>query len=166
MDGIKRFMVEHGCHPVPGWPVALLRIALGVLFVKASWGKVMSGGDWTPLRFLEHHISEGNTFAFFRPFVEGVAIPNHVLFGYLVAYGELFIGIALILGVMTRLASLFGILMMFSFVWTKGLAFWSAGNYDALWIMMFATLMFCGAGRVLGIDRVLFARFGDKRWLW
>lgn len=149
---------------LPGWPVALLRISLGVLLLRAGWRKASTWGEWTPLGFLERNLSQDNVFGFFRPFIEHVAIPYHQVFGFLVAWGELLVGIALIIGALTRLSAFFGLVMLFSFLWTKGLAFWVGSNYDALWILILATLMFTGAGRVLGIDRLLLARFGERGW--
>jgi thiosulfate dehydrogenase [quinone] large subunit len=146
--------------------VAALRIAIGVLMLKASWGKVTSWGAWTPQGFLQRNLDQERTFAFFRPFVEHVALPYHQAFGWMVAWGELLVGISLIVGALTRLSAFFGLVMLFSFMWAKGLAFWVGSNYDALWILILATVMFTGAGRVLGVDRLLLRRYGNRWYLW
>lgn len=166
MESVKQLLCRHACQPLTGWPVALLRIATGIMFVRASWGKVTSWGGFTPEGFVQRNLEEGNAFGFMVPFLENVVLKMPGVFGILVAWGELLLGLALILGALTRLSAFFGIVMMFSFLWTKGLTFWAANNYDAMWILILATLMFCGAGRVLGVDRWLHERFGNKPLLW
>lgn len=44
-------------------------------------------------------------------FIENVALPNAQVFSYLVAFGELLVGVGLILGFLTNIALLAGILM-------------------------------------------------------
>lgn len=48
--------------------------------------------------------------------VQDVFLPNATLFSYLVAYGELLVGLALILGIFTHFAALMGVLMNLSFL--------------------------------------------------
>lgn len=48
--------------------------------------------------------------------VQNVFLPNATLFSYLVAYGELLVGIALFLGIFTHFAALMGILMNLSYL--------------------------------------------------
>ncbi len=43
-------------------------------------------------------------------------LPNATLFGYLVAYGEFLVGLALILGIFTRFAAVMGVLMNLSYL--------------------------------------------------
>lgn len=48
--------------------------------------------------------------------VQNVFLPNATLFSYLVAYGELLVGIALILGIFTHFAALMGVLMNLAYL--------------------------------------------------
>ena len=50
------------------------------------------------------------------PFLENVALPNAKLFSYLVAYGEVLVGLGLILGLLTGIAAFFGSVMNASFL--------------------------------------------------
>ncbi len=52
----------------------------------------------------------------YAAFIQNVALPNDVLFSYLVSFGEVAVGLGLILGVLTPLAILFGILMNFNYL--------------------------------------------------
>src|ERR671939_1895512 len=48
--------------------------------------------------------------------VRDVFLPNATLFSYLVAFGELLVGIALIVGIFTHFAALMGVIMNLSFL--------------------------------------------------
>lgn len=50
-------------------------------------------------------------------FIENVALPNAALFSYLVVFGEIAAGAALLLGLLTRLAALGGVIMNLAFLW-------------------------------------------------
>src|SRR5690606_13786376 len=52
----------------------------------------------------------------YAAFLENVALPNATLFSYLVAYGELLVGLGLIVGLLTGIAAFFGSLMNISFL--------------------------------------------------
>ncbi|HWP95135.1 MAG TPA: DoxX family membrane protein [Gammaproteobacteria bacterium] len=150
---------------LPGWPLALLRMAIGAMFIKAGAGKVAAGEGFAARLpdFFARHAAE--TFDFYRPFVEAVVLPHAGVFAALVAWGELALGLALVFGALTRLASFFGLVMVLNFWFAKGEAFWSAGNHDSLCILIFGVLMFTAAGRVFGLDAWL-ARRWPNRWLW
>lgn len=48
--------------------------------------------------------------------VQNVFMPNATLFSYMVAYGELLVGIALIIGIFTRFSALMGVIMNLSYL--------------------------------------------------
>ncbi|MDX1745354.1 MAG: DoxX family protein [Halobacteriales archaeon] len=73
----------------------------------------------------------------------------------LIPVGEVLIGLGLILGCLTRLASFFGAFMMFFFyfgeeAWRRGFV-----NGDLFGLVLFLTLVVFGAGRVWGLDAVI-----------
>lgn len=150
---------------IPGWPLALLRIYVGVYFLIASWGKVMRGADFPKVLpgFFENFA--GKTPAFYQAFLDAVVLPNVTLVGYLVAYGELALGLALIAGFMTRLASILGIFMVLNFSLAKGLSPWLNLDHDWVLIWIFLIFVFTGAGRVLGLDARMHRQKPNK-WLW
>ena len=148
---------------LPGWPFALLRIGVGVMFFRAGVDKVTRGEAWhdSVAMWIERHFDQA--FGFYRGFLEHVALPHHGLFAELVRWGELMLGVALILGLATRYAAVAGAVMMLNFWFAKAKEepFWSASNYDALLILILLALAISSAGRVLGLDQH-FAR----RWPW
>lgn len=52
----------------------------------------------------------------YAAFLQNFVLPNARIFSYLVAYGELLVGIALIVGAFTGIAAFFGILMNFNYL--------------------------------------------------
>jgi uncharacterized membrane protein YphA (DoxX/SURF4 family) len=141
------------------WPIVLLRVYAGIFFLKYGTGKVQRGKDFAEglAGFVSSNLE--NCFGFFRPFLESVVLPNKLLFAYLVAWGELLIGITLILGLATRYAAIAGAVMVSAFWFTKGQAFLAAQNQDSIWLMIFILIAGVHAGRVFGLDARLADRF-------
>lgn len=148
----------------PGWPVVLLRLYAGGLFAAFGWKKIAGGRfpEFLP-RFLEGQA--GKAPDWYAAFIDAVVLPNAALFGYLVMYGELLVGLALILGIVTRVAALVGLFIVLNFHFVKGLDFFVPSNYDSLWAVVFVVLAFTCAGRVLGLDAALHRRY-PKNLLW
>jgi thiosulfate dehydrogenase (quinone) large subunit len=139
---------------VAGWPLALLRIGIGALFLIAGLGKFEHMGHWPAgmLAFLSG--VEKTTFPFYSGFIL-VEKAHYELFAWLVALGEMGVGAALMLGACTRLAAAVGAFMVFNYWFAKGGSFWDPAGHDDLYIMIFLVLMFTGAGRILGLDHFL-----------
>jgi len=102
--------------------LAIIRLYLGYHWLTAGWGKITGGG------FDASGYSQGaiaNTGgdhptvqAWWGTFLETVALPGTDIFSFVVMWGELLVGIALILGVFTNFAALMGIIMNFAFVFS------------------------------------------------
>ena len=93
-----------------------------------------------------------NSFAFYRPFIETVVLPNKTLFAALVAWGELAVGLALVVGLATRYASAFGAILVLNFWFAKGLPVLAGTNHDFVWFVIFVVLGMVPAGRIAGLD--------------
>ena len=52
----------------------------------------------------------------YATFLENSVLPNAKLFAFMVAYGELLVGLGLVFGLLTGIAAFFGALMNFSFL--------------------------------------------------
>ncbi|MGI1658762.1 MAG: DoxX family membrane protein [Desulfitobacterium sp.] len=93
----------------------------------------------------------------YATFIENVALPNATFFGYIVAWGELLVGLGLILGFLTSLALLAAILMNLSYL--------LAGAVSTNPVMLFweGVLLWAGAAAYYwGVDRVFLPRW--KKW--
>ena len=139
---------------VPGWPFAVFRIAYGLLFLDMALQKA----PWINYGWLEGFIRKeiaNPAFGWYAGFLQHVVLPNFALFALQTFVIELALGVALLFGILTRLAGAAG------FLWQVNIAlgaFNVPGEWYWLWPLL-ALPLFCfaaaGAGRVLGVDRVL-----------
>jgi thiosulfate dehydrogenase [quinone] large subunit len=140
------------------WPIILLRVYTGVFFTYFGFRKISGGNFAEGLGgFVGSQLE--NSAGFIRPFLESVVLPNKGLFAFLVSWGELAIGIALIVGFATRWAGIAGAVMVAAFWATKGQGLLDAQNHDAVWFVIFVVLAGLHAGRVMGVDEKLATRF-------
>ena len=133
------------------WPIAVLRMYAGSFFAWHGFGK-LSNGDFTAGMegFLTGRLE--SSFSFYRPFIEYVVLPNKELFAALVAWGELAVGLALVVGLATRYAALAGAFLALNFWFAKGEGFLAGSNHDVVWIMIMLVLALVPAGRIAGLD--------------
>ena len=111
--------------------MAVLRIAVGLLFLIFGEYKVF-GTEFTfhgGFQFwIQKFLTEG-AYPFMIAILRGFVLPHATPIAFLVAYGELAIGIALVLGILVRPASAFGLLYMLALLFSSnypgaGAPFW------------------------------------------
>lgn len=106
---------------------AIVRIYLGWLWLRAGWGKILNpnwvGADAGTavsgyLRgALGRATGENPTVSgWYAWMIERIFLPNATLMSYLVAWGEVLVGIALIVGFLTGISAFLGGLMNVSFL--------------------------------------------------
>jgi hypothetical protein len=139
---------------VPGWPLALFRIAYGLLYLDMALQKAPWAGYGWLRGFIEKEIAHP-TFGWYVAFLQDVVLANFALFGLQTFVVELTLGVTLLLGALTRLAGVVG------FLWQVQIAL-GAFNVPGEWYWIWPLLtlpLFCfaftGAGRVLGLDHWL-----------
>lgn len=140
------------------WPITLLRVYTGVFFLYYGFGKIRNPDFAEGLAGFVGGRLEGSV-AFVRPFLESVVLLNKGLFAFLVSWGELAIGLALIMSLATRWASVAGAIMGAAFWATKGQGFLDAQNHDVIWFMIFVVLVTVHAGWVHSVEERLADRF-------
>ena len=109
-----------------------LRIAVGALFLIFGQYKVFGtqfsrgGGlqSWIN-EFLDHH----GAYPFMVPVLRGFVLLHGTAIGFLVAYGELAIGLGLVLGFLVRTASVCGIIYMLALLFSSNYP----GPHAAFW---------------------------------
>lgn len=163
--GIARFLFGDA-RLSPLWLV--LRIYLGWHWLEAGWGKLTNpAGVWVGDKagvaisgFLSGALKKTtgdhpDVTGWYAWFIQNVALPNAKVFSYLVTFGEILVGIALIIGLFTGLAAFFAGLM--------NAAFLLAGTVSANpWMFIVATwlvLAWRTAG-YLGLDYFVLPRLG------
>ena len=101
--------------------MAVLRIAVGLLFLIFGEYKVF-GTEFTLHGgfqiWIQKFLTEG-AYPFVIPILRGFVLPHATPIAFLVAYGELAIGIALVLGVLVRPASACGLLYMLTLLFSS-----------------------------------------------
>lgn len=124
--------------------LAALRIAIGAFFCVFGADKVfgaeftLHGGFQDGVRGF---LSSGSAFPFIRPLLAGILTRCATPTAFLVAYGELAIGLSLITGLLSRVASIFGLVLML-FLWFSGgypgphAAFWSYWAASENWTIL------------------------------
>ncbi|MHA6250811.1 DoxX family protein [Oceanobacillus sp. CAU 1775] len=127
--------------------LTVLRIYIGYKWLTAGLGKLKmdtfdAGG------FIMMAAESSTTPAWWQSFLHTVAVPNTELFSFMVMWGEVLVGAALILGVFTNFAALMGISMNLSFLFS------GAGLLDAQMAILTVFIVITGtnAGRY-GLDR-------------
>src|SRR5271168_3946370 len=95
--------------------LALLRIGVGTFFLIFGEYKVF-GTQFTlhgGFQFwINKFLQEGGAYPFIAPTLRSFVLPHATPIAFLVAYGELAIGIALVLGILVRPASIGGLIFM------------------------------------------------------
>ena len=119
--------------------IAGLRIAVGCLFLIFGQYKVFGtqftlhgGFEFWINRFLQN----GEAYPFMVPVLQGFVLPHATAIAFLVAYGELAIGLALTLGILVRTASAFGLVFMLSLLFSSNYP----GAHAPLWQYFGASL--------------------------
>lgn len=109
------------------WLWLLARVYVGWIWLEAGWGKINNPvwvGDQAGVAvtgFLNGALAKTagahpDVSSWYAWFINNVALGNATIFSYLVAYGEVAVGLALIVGFMTGIAAFFGALMNFNFL--------------------------------------------------
>lgn len=146
--------------------LAGLRIAVGALFLIFGQYKVfgnrftLGGGfRWWIERFLQ----DGSAYPFMVPLLQRFVLPHAIVIAFLVAYGELAIGLALVCGVWVRTASAFGLVYMLSLLFSSNYPgarvplweyFGSSLDHSVL-ALCFLTFISSRSDKVLSINKYL-----------
>ncbi len=100
--------------------LAVLRMGAGILFLIFGEYKVF-GAQFTlhgGFQFWINRFLEDGAYPFMKPVLKNFVLPHATPIAFLVAYGELCIGLSLISGILVRTASLFGLIFMISLMFS------------------------------------------------
>lgn len=158
-----------------GWLV-VLRVVVGAWFLKAVWTKLTVAYLWGTLPYLAvsprflgfqpRRVAEfaaGNPVGWYREFLEANVLPYASLFATLQAYGEVCVGIGLVLGLLTPFSAFVGLFLAVNYgLATQWMSFGQQG-FHTLLVTSMVILLGSAAGRRWGLDAWLRARAG--RWV-
>lgn len=146
---------------LPPWLIATLRICMGWLFAWNGWLHI-SDKDWSAISYIQRTNTFESLYAWFtKPDIfEWVHFLN--------SWGILVLGVCLIIGFSTRLASIFGIIAVtlyyipligkFPFL-TNGSLFISEHIF---YILILLALIFLNAGQYFGFGKKLIVRVAES----
>jgi thiosulfate dehydrogenase (quinone) large subunit len=115
-----------------------LRVAIGILFLIFGEYKVY-GTQFTIGGGFQHWINRflaDGAYPFMVPVLKNFVLPHATPIAFLVAYGEVAIGVALVLGIMVRAASVFGVIYMLTLLLSANYP----GPHAAFWQYFGASL--------------------------
>lgn len=148
------------------WVWFVLRVYVGWQWLIAGWSKIHSPA-WTGpgagkavsgFVFGALEKTQGahpDVAAWYAGFLENMVLPNAELFSYIVSYGELLVGVGLILGAFTGIAAFFGAFMNVNYLFAGTVS----TNPILFLIELFLILAWRTAGWI-GLDRYLLPLLG------
>ena len=164
-------MTQNDVMDYPDRWLAVLRVAVGLWFIKAIWTKWVLLAGILPIpiatdrwigvmpKILAGYVAV-NPLNWYQSFLQDSVIPNAILFGHLTAIGEGLVGIGLTFGLLTRFSAAGGLFLLLAYeLAALGLPFPQHGLRWFMIIMMVA-FFFARAGNVWGVDARLCQRIG------
>ncbi|MDE2311893.1 MAG: DoxX family membrane protein [Patescibacteria group bacterium] len=148
------------------WLWLIIRLYVGWQWLEAGWSKLGSPA-WTGNQtgaalqgFLNGALAKTagahpDVQGWYAVFLKGFVMNHAASFSYLVTYGELLVGLALILGVFTGIAAFFGAFMNMNYLF--------AGTVSVNPLLFLLGLFLILAWRIAGwygLDRFVLPRFG------
>jgi uncharacterized membrane protein YphA (DoxX/SURF4 family) len=148
--------------------IALLRIMVGLMFL-LTWLPNFLDGLYTPdglfIFFTKEFPQSENPLGFYASFIDGVILPIRNVFAPFQLVAEFLLGLAILVGAFTPLASIAGIFFLLN-------TMLATFGHDWLWsyimpIGILLVTLFTHAGRVIGVDAYLLKRYGERNFfLW
>jgi uncharacterized membrane protein YphA (DoxX/SURF4 family) len=157
--------------------IAVLRIAIGLYFLKALWTKmdvVLLGGVIPFLQVDERWLSvmpqivaqqaAENPLAWYKAFLGQLVLPHSALFAHLTAWGETLVGISLTLGLLSGCGAIGALLLSLSY----GLASQQHFSIPSfvfryLVVMLMPLLFLARSGLFFGLDAWIARRWDRSR---
>ncbi|MFC7045807.1 DoxX family protein [Halobacteriaceae archaeon GCM10025711] len=141
----------HGkAHSLSAWFVLALRGMMGYAFLHAGWTKLYETGPFDATGYLLHVPDASPLSGLFAWMGSTGWFVGYV--NVAVPWGELFVGIALLVGAFVRLAAFWGAVMMLLFYFGNWEVQYGLINGDFAYAFVFLAIAAFGAGRIVGVD--------------
>ena len=151
------------------WVWLVVRIYVGWEWVTAGWQKFTSpawvGTDaGTAIAgFVQGAVSKTagahpDVSGWYAYFLQHIVLPHSVVWSYLITYGEILVGVALIIGLLTGLAAFFGLFMNLNFM--------LAGSLSANPVLFTLSILLSIAWKIsgyIGVDRFCIPALQKKK---
>jgi uncharacterized membrane protein YphA (DoxX/SURF4 family) len=139
-----------------GW-LALVRILTGAIWLLHAVPKFLKSAMFLPPNgFFASYLQDGitKTTGPYHDFLVNVVTPNAATFAELVRFGELLVGISLVLGLFSRVGAFFGVVLPLDYLAARGAlgTFNAWGSTDACIALLSAMSLVLPTGRIVGLD--------------
>jgi thiosulfate dehydrogenase (quinone) large subunit len=149
--------------------LAILRILTGGIWLIHAVPKFTQSDDFMPPNgFIVIYVTKGlqttsGGGSMYHSFLANIVQPNLPIFAELVRLGELMVGVSLVLGVLTRLGGLGGVVLTLNYMAARGglTSFDAWASLDAALLILSLTNLVLPTGRVWGID-MFFGKRADE----
>lgn len=146
---------------ISGLLLAIIRVYLGILWLMSGIEKV---GGFTAEKFIAAAIKNPvvgptghSVYGWFTSILESFVAPNIGIFNFLVAWGEVFIGLGLIFGAFTTAATFFALMMNFSYLLAGSISV----NPQYIFLEFIVIIAGYNAGKI-GLDRFIIPFIREK----
>ncbi|MEZ4180017.1 MAG: TQO small subunit DoxD [Candidatus Doudnabacteria bacterium] len=137
----------------------ILRLYLAWIWLEAGWEKLVdpkwvgSGAGQALAGFVSGAIQKASgehpqVLSWYAWFLEHVVLPHAAIFSYLVTFGEILVGVSLLLGILTALGLIGGLFMNFIFMFAG-----SSGINPLMLLMQLVVLVAWRTAGWIGLDR-------------
>ena len=130
-----------------------LRWALGLLWINSALGKILSTTYYGGFAATNKGFAAKTPFGWYKDFLNAAVIPNADWFAYFLAYGELLVGVALVLGLFTHVGAVAGFFMNLNFWLASGYAGGSGGSVNILMATTMVFILVTPAAKWFTLDR-------------
>ncbi len=140
----------------------VLRVMAGSLYFMSGMDKFMRESYANSMDFIFNNHWTGQAYGFYQPFLDNVVLPNLEFWAAFVTFAEFAIGIGLIFGLLTRIAAVGGFFLNLNIIFASGASLiWPGGDMGLMIIC--GILIWTRAGRFVGVDEKLVARYGEPQ---
>lgn len=146
--------------------MALVRIVVGAVWLNGGLEKLLNP-DF-PQQFAQSlqvgaFVSQAPPF--FRNFMQSTVVPNAETFAQLVRFGELALGVTLLIGLLTNLAAIGSVFMSINIMLSQGWPAFGGGlgapgllTVNAVVVLLSLLILFSPAAKAFGLDPALAGR--------
>lgn len=131
------------------------RVYIGYIWLLAGLAKaneefLLQGFEDSIARF-----ALGDPFPFYKSFLTDFILPNSLAFAYIIVIGEIAIGIFLMLGLFTRIFSVFAAFVSIQFLLASGWMGYTIAAENDFLLIFEILILYISAGRIMGLDQLL-----------
>lgn len=132
--------------------MVLMRIALGLFIAYSGWEKIHDPQFAAKLPSMLQGWAATNPIFFYQDFLSGVAAPWASFIAFVVSYGELILGSALVLGIYMNVVTPLTMFLLLNYLLATQHTSTAALGMNAACLLMAFVLFWSGAGQIVGLD--------------